>query len=89
MLEEPARSFAAITSFASANICRVIACIATLCLNNTPHMAAASTHHLICKRPDLPASSPAFKSGKADILLATSIVEIGIDIPNANTLIVD
>lgn len=31
----------------------------------------------------------AFKSGTADILLATSIVENGIDIPNANTLIVD
>lgn len=30
-----------------------------------------------------------FKSGNADILLATSIVENGIDIPNANTLIVD
>lgn len=30
-----------------------------------------------------------FKSGEADILLATSIVENGIDIPNANTLIVD
>lgn len=31
----------------------------------------------------------AFKNGRADILVATSIVENGIDIPNANTLIVD
>lgn len=30
-----------------------------------------------------------FKSGKADILVSTSIVENGIDIPNANTMIVD
>jgi len=30
-----------------------------------------------------------FKKGAADILVATSIVENGIDIPNANTLIVD
>lgn len=30
-----------------------------------------------------------FKEGKADILVATTIIESGIDIPNANTLIVD
>lgn len=31
----------------------------------------------------------AFKSGQADILVATSIVENGIDIPNANTILID
>lgn len=31
----------------------------------------------------------AFKSGKADILIATSIIENGIDIPNANTILID
>lgn len=31
----------------------------------------------------------AFKSGDADILFATSIVENGIDIPNANTILID
>jgi transcription-repair coupling factor (superfamily II helicase) len=31
----------------------------------------------------------AFKHGRADILVATSIVESGIDIPNANTIIID
>lgn len=31
----------------------------------------------------------AFKSGKADILIATTIVENGIDIPNANTILID
>lgn len=30
-----------------------------------------------------------FKSGKADILIATTIVENGVDIPNANTILVD
>jgi transcription-repair coupling factor (superfamily II helicase) len=30
-----------------------------------------------------------FKSGKADILIATTIVENGIDIPNANTMLID
>lgn len=30
-----------------------------------------------------------FKSGQADILLATTIVENGIDIPNANTILID
>lgn len=31
----------------------------------------------------------AFKNGKADILIATTIVENGIDIPNANTILID
>lgn len=31
----------------------------------------------------------AFKQGRADILVATTIVESGIDIPNANTIIID
>lgn len=31
----------------------------------------------------------AFKSGQADILVATTIVETGIDIPNANTILID
>jgi transcription-repair coupling factor (superfamily II helicase) len=30
-----------------------------------------------------------FKSGKADILISTTIIENGIDIPNANTIIID
>ena len=30
-----------------------------------------------------------FKSGEADILVATSIIENGIDIPNGNTIIID
>ncbi|MGH2612475.1 MAG: helicase-related protein, partial [Rhabdochlamydiaceae bacterium] len=31
----------------------------------------------------------AFKSGQADVLVATTIVENGIDIPNANTILID
>lgn len=31
----------------------------------------------------------AFKEGRADILVATTIVENGIDIPNANTILID
>lgn len=31
----------------------------------------------------------AFKNGQADILVATTIVENGIDIPNANTILID
>ncbi|MGE3534972.1 MAG: transcription-repair coupling factor [Parachlamydiales bacterium] len=31
----------------------------------------------------------AFKSGEADILIATTIIENGIDIPNANTILID
>ncbi|NNM43476.1 MAG: transcription-repair coupling factor [Chlamydiae bacterium] len=38
---------------------------------------------------ELDAVFHAFKSGKADILVATTIVENGIDIPNANTILID
>lgn len=38
---------------------------------------------------DLDAIFTAFKTGKADILISTSIIENGIDIPNANTILVD
>lgn len=31
----------------------------------------------------------AFRSGEADILVATSIIEHGLDIPNANTMLID
>lgn len=31
----------------------------------------------------------AFKTGKADILISTTIIESGIDIPNANTILID
>jgi transcription-repair coupling factor (superfamily II helicase) len=31
----------------------------------------------------------AFKNGQADILIATTIIENGIDIPNANTILID
>ena len=31
----------------------------------------------------------AFKRGQADILVATTIIENGIDIPNANTILID
>ena len=38
---------------------------------------------------ELDAVFHAFKSGEADILVATTIVENGIDIPNANTILID
>jgi len=38
---------------------------------------------------ELDAVFHAFKSGQADILVATSIIENGIDIPNANTILID
>jgi transcription-repair coupling factor (superfamily II helicase) len=30
-----------------------------------------------------------FSAGEVDVLLSTSIIESGLDIPNANTLIID
>lgn len=38
---------------------------------------------------DLDAVFHAFREGQADILVSTTIVENGIDIPNANTIIID
>lgn len=38
---------------------------------------------------EIDATFHAFKSGQADILIATTIVENGIDIPNANTILID
>ncbi len=38
---------------------------------------------------EIDATFHAFKNGKADILIATTIVENGIDIPNANTILID
>ncbi|MBA3721965.1 MAG: transcription-repair coupling factor [Parachlamydiaceae bacterium] len=38
---------------------------------------------------EIDAAFHSFKSGQADILVATTIVENGIDIPNANTILID
>jgi transcription-repair coupling factor (superfamily II helicase) len=38
---------------------------------------------------EVDATFHAFKNGQADILIATTIVENGIDIPNANTILID
>ncbi|WP_249274824.1 transcription-repair coupling factor [Candidatus Protochlamydia amoebophila] len=38
---------------------------------------------------EIDATFHAFKSGRADILVATTIVENGVDIPNANTILID
>jgi transcription-repair coupling factor (superfamily II helicase) len=38
---------------------------------------------------EIDAAFHAFKNGHADILVATTIVENGIDIPNANTILID
>lgn len=39
--------------------------------------------------PDIDAAFHRFKNGEIDILIATTIVESGIDIPNANTILID
>lgn len=41
------------------------------------------------KAEEIDSAFHAFKSGQADILVATTIVENGIDIPNANTILID
>jgi len=38
---------------------------------------------------DLEAVMQSFVSGNADVLVSTTIIESGLDIPNANTIIID
>lgn len=47
------------------------------------------TGHGQMDKADLEKIMATFVQGKADVLLATTIIESGIDIPNANTIIID
>ena len=47
------------------------------------------TGHGQMDKADLEKIMTEFVQGKADVLLATTIIESGIDIPNANTIIID
>jgi transcription-repair coupling factor (superfamily II helicase) len=51
--------------------------------------AKVLTAHGQMKAEEIDQAFHAFKSGKIDILVATTIVENGIDIPNANTILID
>jgi transcription-repair coupling factor (superfamily II helicase) len=51
--------------------------------------ARITTAHGQMDEDDLSKRMDEFTEGKVDILLSTSIIESGLDIPNANTLIVD
>ncbi len=51
--------------------------------------ARITVAHGQMKERDLSARMQEFSSGEVDVLLSTSIIESGLDIPNANTLIVD
>jgi transcription-repair coupling factor (superfamily II helicase) len=47
------------------------------------------TGHGQMEKHDLETVMHAFVKGEADVLLATTIIETGIDIPNANTILID
>ncbi len=51
--------------------------------------AMMTVAHGQVKETDLAARMREFSSGEIDVLISTSIIESGLDIPNANTLIVD
>lgn len=51
--------------------------------------ARVLTAHGQMDADEIDAAFHAFKSGHVDILVATTIVENGIDIPNANTILID
>ena len=53
-----------------------------------PHARIVVAHGQM-KPEELDSVFHAFREGTADILVATSIIESGVDIPNANTMIVD
>ena len=50
--------------------------------------ASLTIAHGQMKEDDLEAAMIGFVNGKADILLATTIIESGLDIPNANTMFI-
>ncbi|MEK9649841.1 MAG: helicase-related protein [Gammaproteobacteria bacterium] len=52
-----------------------------------PDLSIASAHGKL-KNSEIKATMQAFKNGSVDVLICTTIVEMGIDIPNANTMIV-
>jgi len=51
--------------------------------------ASVVVGHGQMERHDLETVMHRFVEGKADVLLATTIIESGIDIPNANTILID
>ncbi|MEW6338722.1 MAG: transcription-repair coupling factor [Acidobacteriota bacterium] len=65
-----------------------IGAIATLLRELVPEAAVAVAHGQMEER-ELERAMDAFLEGRADVLLSTAIIENGLDIPNANTLIVN
>mgnify|MGYP001596516267 CR=1 FL=1 len=58
-------------------------------LNQIVPEASCVVGHGQMEKDELEVVMRTFVQGKADILLATTIIESGIDIPNANTIIID
>jgi len=58
-------------------------------LENIVPEASCVVGHGQMEKDELEVVMRTFVQGKADILLATTIIESGIDIPNANTIIID
>ncbi len=58
-------------------------------LNNLVPEARVSIAHGQMREDELSRVMTIFTKGEVDVLLCTSIIESGLDIPNANTLIVD
>ena len=58
-------------------------------LENLVPEASCVIGHGQMEKDELEVVMRTFVQGKADILLATTIIESGIDIPNANTIIID
>ena len=52
-----------------------------------PNISIASAHGKLTNQ-EIKSTMQGFKSGLVDVLICTTIVEMGIDIPNANTMIV-
>ena len=62
--------------------------LANLLRDTVPEAKIVVAHGQMAER-ELDRAMAAFVDGRADVLLATSIIENGLDIPNANTLIVN
>ena len=61
---------------------------ATVCKNCCPHARIVVGHGQM-DADELEEVMTKFVNGEADVLLSTTIIESGLDIPNANTIIID
>ncbi len=68
--------------------CRAAAETAETLTGALPEVRVGLVHGRM-KKPDRDRTMAAFKAGEIDLLVATTVIEVGVDVPNASLMIVD